>query len=110
MKIFYTVVETVNKDDHGADLVKNFRNVQPLNGREVTFFSSMEKIVAPMEPEIKSGGEELVEEEAPSKSKNRLFLVIFIFRTNVGLDRYWSQLCCNSRCWRTCAEKVQRSK
>ena len=67
-KYILTVIETVNKDDHGANLVKNFRNVQPLNGREVTFYSSLEKIVAPMEPEIKSGGDEPVaEEETPSK-------------------------------------------
>ena len=66
-----TVIETVNKDDHGASLVKNFRNVQPLSGREVTFYSSMEKIVAPMEPEIKSGSDEPVaEEETPSKRQD----------------------------------------
>ena len=65
--------ENIWQDDHGADLVKNFRNVQALNGREVSFYSSMEKIVAPMEelpvPEVKSAGDEepVTEEETPSK-------------------------------------------
>lgn len=57
------------KDDHGADLVKNFRNVQALNGRDVSFYSSMEKIVAPMEPvpEVKNASDEepVTEEDTP---------------------------------------------
>jgi len=59
------------KDDHGADLVKNFRNVQALNGREVSFYSSTEKVVEPMErapvPEVKNAGDEepVVEEDPP---------------------------------------------
>ena len=53
--------------------MKNFRNVQALNGREVSFYSSIKKVVEPMErapvPEVKNTGDEepVVEEDPPSK-------------------------------------------